>query len=422
MANLSKVLLVPLFVLLLVRTFTLSGEAKEGSNDLNETKDDTTSTTTDSDSSTINEAINDNTNNPLLKFNSSQYTWAGNHFIPPEGMPTFSPSNFASYFKGRNTLFIGDSTGRRAYATLFGMINSTDQSDVQVSEIDHRLVIDFNKQGGRQERCLIPGRTLMNDNNTALLNKDVMVCRNIFVSDPANSTQSNTPIINNFQNDNTTTANINNLTGENSVINSSESNNDSSSSNLGKFDFAKLDCLVSLSPFVLNQTKANMTGAESLKDYDLVIVSIGIHDAINRCGAMRNEAGEKLSNEDKFDLFLDGLVNLSSPNLQIAFRTPGYHANADNNVMNMLKDHAINHIAKQQSITEAPGGAQAVTGDNGATKNTSNFTVVDWGSVISKRSFGERRIQGDLKTHYGLEARQLFAQQLLHELLASTSN
>ena len=48
-----------------------------------------------------------------------------------------------------------------------------------------------------------------------------------------------------------------------------------------------------------------------------------------------------------------------------------------------------------------------------------NFTVVDFGTVISKRSYGEERIAGDMPPHYGLEARLLFAQQLLHELLIS---
>ena len=52
-------------------------------------------------------------------------------------------------------------------------------------------------------------------------------------------------------------------------------------------------------------------------------------------------------------------------------------------------------------------------------KEVHNFTIVDWGGVIQARSYGEERIKGDLNTHYGLEARLLFAQQLLHEILAS---
>ncbi len=82
--------------------------------------------------------------------------------------------------------------------------------------------------------------------------------------------------------------------------------------------------------------------------------------------------------------------------------------------MDALKDHAIKH-----STSEHYTKMQVKTGIN-VTADASNFTVVDWGSVISKRSFEERRIQGDIKGHYVLDARQLFAQQLLHELLASS--
>jgi hypothetical protein len=46
-----------------------------------------------------------------------------------------------------------------------------------------------------------------------------------------------------------------------------------------------------------------------------------------------------------------------------------------------------------------------------------NITLVDFGSVIFKRSFREKRIQGDHVAHYGVEARLLYAQQLMHELI-----
>jgi hypothetical protein len=48
---------------------------------------------------------------------------------------------------------------------------------------------------------------------------------------------------------------------------------------------------------------------------------------------------------------------------------------------------------------------------------TSNLTLVDWGTVISRRSENEKRISGDIKNHYGLEGRLLFAQQLMHSLI-----
>ena len=49
---------------------------------------------------------------------------------------------------------------------------------------------------------------------------------------------------------------------------------------------------------------------------------------------------------------------------------------------------------------------------------TFNFTIIDFGSVIEARSVGDKRIKGDARAHYGLEARLLFAQQFLHELIA----
>ncbi len=69
----------------------------------------------------------------------------------------------------------------------------------------------------------------------------------------------------------------------------------------------------------------------------------------------------------------------------------------------------------QQNTTVGAGA----TSHRSETSRATNFTVVDWGTVMSKRSFGEDRIVGDLGSHYGLEARLLFAQQLLHHLLAT---
>lgn len=50
-------------------------------------------------------------------------------------------------------------------------------------------------------------------------------------------------------------------------------------------------------------------------------------------------------------------------------------------------------------------------------KDDNNVTIVDWGGVIWERSVGDQRLHGDIDAHYDLEARLLFGQQLLHELL-----
>ena len=72
----------------------------------------------------------------------------------------------------------------------------------------------------------------------------------------------------------------------------------------------------------------------------------------------------------------------------------------------------INHIKQYSSSTTSSSNHPPKNAEN-------NITVVDWGTVISRRSNGPRRIDGDISAHYGFEARFLFAQQLLHELLAA---
>jgi hypothetical protein len=66
--------------------------------------------------------------------NSSQYTWMGNYFIPPKGVPTYSPADYLSYFTRRNTLFIGDSTVRRTYGTLFAAMTSNNHENIPTIE------------------------------------------------------------------------------------------------------------------------------------------------------------------------------------------------------------------------------------------------------------------------------------------------
>ena len=78
---------------------------------------------------------------PPVHKNSS---WIGNQWIPPLGYRLYSPSEIQEFFSQQSVLFVGDSTARRSYATLYGILNGT-TSDISVEEIDHYSVIDRNK-------------------------------------------------------------------------------------------------------------------------------------------------------------------------------------------------------------------------------------------------------------------------------------
>ena len=71
--------------------------------------------------------------------NSSDYTWIGNSWIPPQGVPIFTPKQLKDYFSRRNVLFIGDSTSRRHYTTLYYLMNSTDNMGTSTSTTTTRV-------------------------------------------------------------------------------------------------------------------------------------------------------------------------------------------------------------------------------------------------------------------------------------------
>jgi len=114
---------------------------------------------------------------------------------------------------------------------------------------------------------------------------------------------------------------------------------------------------------------------------------------------------------DHLKAALHALKDASSPNLQIAFRTVGFvDKKVDfDDLWDMLVEtkNFFDELNRNDFLSPSKSNSAA------------NMTLVDWGSNIVKKSFGQNRIVGDIHAHYGLGARLLFAQQLLHELLVA---
>jgi hypothetical protein len=58
----------------------------------------------------------------------------------------YSTRKMQSYFQQHSIFWIGDSTARRTFGTMYGILNATeDPDDVETDELDHPRVIDVNK-------------------------------------------------------------------------------------------------------------------------------------------------------------------------------------------------------------------------------------------------------------------------------------
>jgi hypothetical protein len=321
------------------------------------------------------------------------YSWTGNQWIPPHGVSLFSALDFLQYFQKRNVLFIGDSTARRAWASLSATMTANDLNNIQVQDIDSRGVIDVNK-GGTTDDCSNKDRNFYNQNFTKYF-----ICRDLL---SANRTSNG--------NNNNVDSNATHATNE-AVAPSS-----SFSAATGKFDFLPLNCLEDLTTYFSpppipsennNSTTAGAAVLPSLlsrmTDYDLVLFAVGVHDVYGKCPKSTTE------NTVKMNTFLQTLKEVSSPDLQVAVRTTSLDKRRDvGKKEEMLVNTTLDFFKELQYEQEADGDS-----------SNFNMTLIDWASVINKRSYDNERIDGDLKAHYGLVARQLFHQQFLHELMVA---
>ena len=152
---------------------------------------------------------------------------------------------------------------------------------------------------------------------------------------------------------------------------------------------------------LLNQHSLLNPGLQAMyEDYDLVIISLGIWDSVK---AEECQSSWKDANWTSPLTPLRGMLNAmerNNPNdLQVVIRTAGFDAKQQsaNNSLSFEFNDILRDFAHNMTMT-AQGNNE---------KRHNNFTVVDWGSVISKRSFGEDKIVSRdwHGSHYGLDAR-----------------
>ena len=296
--------------------------------------------------------------------NSSDYTWVGNHWTPPPGVPTFTPRQLKEYYSQRNVLVIGDSTSRRFHATLYAMMNATDLDDMKVREIEH----DQNKH---QSACSEDtGRYISHMSGVKWI-----ICSN-------------------------NTVEVEDTHGSGKV------------EKYFKFDHAIQYCYDFIGWFWrdsdvddrVSLSNEHLTGFT--KDYDLVIIAMGIWELAQPAECKRRSPNSTIA--ERLQPMLEAVERNNPDGLQVVFRNSAFDTRftgADD----MIRD---SNAVSRQFFHDLDQNSELG-------RYEKNLTLVDWGGVMQSRSYGEDRIIGDHAAHYGLEARLLFIQQLTHELVKS---
>lgn len=283
--------------------------------------------------------------------------WIGNQWIPPfeHGWRLFSAEEMKRIYSNATVLWIGDSTARRSFTTLYAILNETDPL---VSSLNSPRVIDVNKRANT-ENCSL---------STAF-----RLCR------PFPGISSNpTP------------------TGEFSFL------------------FKADSCLGGLGAFLEQEIsgESNLTA-----NTDVIVISLGIWEAIRAsdCQRERKRLNQTASATESQRRVIDLLTTLLATKRRqqqqqrppvIIWRTSGFHGiGAGTNIVKNLNNDAMKQI-EATSHTSRSGQGQPV------------LTYVDWGGAMWARSFGKQRIDGDIAAHYGLEARHTLIQMINNELVS----
>lgn len=309
--------------------------------------------------------------------NFTDYTWVHDYWIPPIGVPTYLPTQMLSYFSKRNVLFMGDSTTRRSYATLYDLMNSThskmisgeDHHDIKRVEVDSQTSINFGKPKDPKRPddyiCRLKGRNI---NGAAVQ----VACRDVPGSLLAESRMMDQDLV-----------------------------------GKGKFDYIRANCY---SNFVGKFGASNASDlAEHIKnDYDTIIIGTGIWEVtpVNKKQCKKAWMTTNSTELERLNATLHLLKDYSIGGPRIAFRTLGFDEKRIPEAGEPSWDlnDQTRHFFYEQIFSKTDS-------------DDSNMILVDWGQSISKRSYSDSRIAGDNPVHYGLNARLLFIQQLMVELL-----
>ena len=304
---------------------------------------------------------------------SANYTWQGNTsvWIPPEGVPYLYQSDIRRIFRSENTIWIGDSTGRQDYQTMFSLMNGngkniTDDNDNIIGLYRDAAFLNININKGKRHRGKIPShcpaRIIPEPEETNKMFADL---------GQVSGTDQNCSVA---------------TTEKQPILDGSPWSRFSMENQAtGKFDLMYSMCF--------DKTKPKLKEKKEVleREYSVMIFSLGIWEVVRPLDC-------RIPNVTAATVVVEVLENLralSGPSLFVIWKTHGPHLNHSNTPT--LGKGIISAIHTWFLEEQPP-----------------YMDLADFRWALRDRSFHPLRITGDLEPHWGLNARLLSIEMISH--------
>jgi hypothetical protein len=303
--------------------------------------------------------------------------WLGQNWVPPHSWRLFGPTELLEMYQDTRMLWIGDSTGRRAFATLYAILNET---AIAAASNSNKSSNSSQQRGGTEGND-------RNSNDNGPHHVPSVAMDHPSVIDVNKKTR--TEFCNKWTSATVASAELHNLNYPVLCRPTPPANRNDNSRLGGEFSLAIANCYNTIE----NMLSSELAGTTNITaDVDVIVIATGIWEVMRISDCTKLEDKTNTTRRSPLQRLNDTLTVAakftSVTGKIILWRTGGYGHASTVNPMNVLNNLTMDFI----------------DGNNMNSKNNSNnnkLMYINWGGTILPRSFGDDNIPGDLIPHYG---------------------
>jgi hypothetical protein len=279
-------------------------------------------------------------------------TWVGNWWFPPPEWKLFTPQEMLNIYSNLTMLWIGDSTARRTSMNLYKILDKASHFTIPGEHENVTTRLDITMEEMEQEIDLNKGINITEPCN---ISDAFWICRDMPHSN-------------------------------------------------GQHDFllAPAFCLGEVQAFLDQQIEYAMNATSNVH---VIVISMGVWESVRPVFCQKQN--QNRTQDEQQDSVMESIHRFLTlrPDVKIIWRTSGWYDGLRRSPFNrFIRIMERNMMDKMDAYLELHPSMRH------------QFSYVNWAGAIATRSFGNERIRGDIKAHYGLEPRLVLIQMITNRL------